>query len=351
MSWRDREYNRSDYKGGSTGQTVFNLFFGSVSLGSLFGIRIRIHATFFWFVAMTLIAGAGRDGLYVMRYRAISMGALFLMVLMHEFGHCFASRSVGGNPQEILMHPLGGLAFADAPRRWGANLVTVIGGPAVNVLICIVAAAVIYFVGGFWPDLNPFHPIPPRTLWATSVTVYAWWIFYMSYYLFLFNMLPVYPFDGAQMLQSVLWWRIGYYPSTMTAYNIGLGAAVLLALFGLVTGMVGVIIIAVLSGFYTYQQRAMLRDTGPHGLTDDVDYSSSLRTEDQPRRRKLSRRSIKRAQKRAAAEQAEQARIDAILDKVSAHGMQSLSWWEKRTLRKATERQRQRDLELSKIRD
>ena len=351
MSWRDREYNRSDYKGGSTGQTVFNLFFGSVSLGSLFGIRIRIHATFFWFVAITLLAGTGRDGLFLLHYRAISMGALFLMVLMHEFGHCFASRAVGGHPQEILMHPLGGLAFADAPHRWGANLVTVVGGPLVNVLICVVAAVVIYLVGGFWPDLNPLHPIPPRTLWATTVTVYAWWVFYTSYYLFLFNLLPVYPFDGAQMLQSVMWWRIGYYRATMTAYNIGLGAAVLLALFGLVTGMVGMILIAIFSGIYTYQQRMLLRDTGPHGLTDDVDYSSSLRMDDQPRRRKLSRRSIKRAQKRAAAEQAEQARIDEILDKVSAHGMQSLTWWEKRTLRKATERQRQRDLELSKMRD
>ena len=125
----------------------------------------------------------------------------------------------------------------------------------------------------------------------------------------------------------------------------------MLALFGLVTGMVGMILIAIFSGIYTYQQRMLLRDTGPHGLTDDVDYSSSLRMDDQPRRRKLSRRSIKRAQKRAAAEQAEQARIDEILDKVSAHGMQSLTWWEKRTLRKATERQRQRDLELSKMRD
>src|SRR4051812_13960659 len=271
MSWRDREYNRSDYKGGATGQAVFNIFFGSVSIGTYFGIRVRIHATFFWFVIMTLIAGAGRDGLYLMRYRIISMAALFVMVLMHEFGHCFASRSVGGNPQEILMHPLGGLAYADAPHRWGANLVTVIGGPAVNVLICIVAAVVIYFVGGFWPDLNPFHPIPPRTLWANSVTIYAWWTFYTSYYLFLFNMLPVYPFDGAQMFQSVLWWRIGYYRATLIAYNIGLGAAVLLALFGLVTGMVGMIVLAVLSGYYTYQQRLMLRDAGPHGFMDDSD--------------------------------------------------------------------------------
>src|SRR5207237_1535343 len=106
MSWRDREDKRSDSKGGSTGQAVFNLFFGSVYIGSLFGIRIRIHATFFWFVAITLLAGSGRDNLYVMRYRAISMAALFLMVLMHEFGHCFASRAVGGDRQVLWIEPL-----------------------------------------------------------------------------------------------------------------------------------------------------------------------------------------------------------------------------------------------------
>jgi hypothetical protein len=50
------------------------------------------------------------------------------------------------------------------------------------------------------------------------------------------------------------------------------------------------------------------------------------------------------AKKRAAAEQHEQAQIDAILAKVKEKGLHSLSWWEKRALKKATERQRQRDL-------
>ena len=35
-----------------------------------------------------------------------------------------------------------------------------------------------------------------------------------------------------------------------------------------------------------------------------------------------------------------------VLAKVSAHGMTSLSFWEKRTLKRATDRQRKRDLEL-----
>ena len=45
----------------------------------------------------------------------------------------------------------------------------------------------------------------------------------------------------------------------------------------------------------------------------------------------------------AERDESEQARIDAILAKVSAHGMHSLTWLEKRTLRKATERQRKSD--------
>jgi len=52
----------------------------------------------------------------------------------------------------------------------------------------------------------------------------------------------------------------------------------------------------------------------------------------------------------AQAEEQEQARIDAILAKVSAHGMHSLTWSEKRALRRATERRR-REMELTQERD
>jgi hypothetical protein len=44
----------------------------------------------------------------------------------------------------------------------------------------------------------------------------------------------------------------------------------------------------------------------------------------------------------------EQAKIDAILAKVSAQGMNSLNWFEKRALRKATERQRMAELSRPK---
>ena len=61
-------------------------------------------------------------------------------------------------------------------------------------------------------------------------------------------------------------------------------------------------------------------------------------------------RNRKRLQKLRRQEASEQREIDAILAKVSAKGMQSLTFWEKRALHKATEHQRQRDAELSKPR-
>ena len=37
--------------------------------------------------------------------------ALFLIVLLHEFGHSLACRSVGGRADQIVLWPLGGVAF------------------------------------------------------------------------------------------------------------------------------------------------------------------------------------------------------------------------------------------------
>ncbi len=104
-------------------------------------------------------------------------------------------------------------------------------------------------------------------------------------------------------------------------------------------------------GFHqSFQMRTTLREMGPGDYLDHggIDFSASLQP-DPPHRHRLSRRMIKKARRHVAQEQAEQGRIDEILAKVSAHGMHSLTWLERRTLRKATARQRERDLELSRM--
>ena len=58
----------------------------------------------------------------------------------------------------------------------------------------------------------------------------------------------------------------------------------------------------------------------------------------------------RRVRQHVDAERNEQENVDRILEKVHQQGMNSLTWGERRILKKATEHQRQRDLEVSRSR-
>jgi hypothetical protein len=172
----------------------------------------------------------------------------------------------------------------------------------------------------------------------------------VSWFLLVFNMLPIFPMDGGQLLQSILWKPMGYYKSMMLTLNIGLVGSALMGMVGIATlGKFGggflLIFIAANCFINCFQNRAIMRAEGPWAYTeeDSGDYSAAYEPLT-PRKTRLGNWKLKRARHRAMKEvnqqRAEQAKIDAILAKVSANGMQSLNWFEKRTLKKATERQR-----------
>src|SRR5688500_9448362 len=137
MAWQDRPYYRD--RSDATGNPLAWLFYGSFHLFTVAGIRVRMHASLALVIGLVLLFGIGGFGDTVaLRVQGVTM--LFAVILLHEFGHCFAARSVGGNADEILMTPLGGLAMAMAPRRPWAQFITVAGGPAVNVGICLICS-------------------------------------------------------------------------------------------------------------------------------------------------------------------------------------------------------------------
>src|SRR5689334_2396465 len=55
-------------------------------------------------------------------WNAIEYCSLFVMVLLHEFGHALACKSVGGRAERIMLWPLGGVAYVQPPPRPGALL-------------------------------------------------------------------------------------------------------------------------------------------------------------------------------------------------------------------------------------
>ena len=105
-----------------------------------------------------------------------------------------------------------------------------------------------------------------------------------------------------------------------------------MAIFGLASGDVLIVFIAVslfMTCFSLYQQ---LKYAGPGEFDDpdEVDYSASIYAK-RPQAA-AQEEELVRPPKAASLEdeRAEQQKIDAILAKVSAHGMNSLTWLEKR---------------------
>lgn len=356
MGWEDRDYYRQQRP--STGSSVLNwILFGSVPLFTAFNIRVRAHAMLIIFMGLILVFGLGFGSTVASRVQFVT--ALFGVVLLHEFGHCFAARWTGGQANEIMMTPLGGLAMTMARRRPWPTFVTVAGGPLVNVVICIVCSILLYIMIGIAP-LTPgqfvgtFSDKLLRNSDLLQVAGYLFFIHAISYGLLIFNLLPVFPMDGGQLLQSILWKPMGYYRSMVLALNIGLVGSVIMMMVGLATfGSLGggLLLFIGLSCLMTcIQTRRAVREAGPWAFSDEdsPDYGDfggggygggvGLLKE-----RKTQDRARKKAERQAESEAEEQKRVDEILAKVSASGMNSLSRSERNYLKKATENQRKRD--------
>jgi Zn-dependent protease len=194
---------------------------GSIRLFQLFGIDVYLHWS--WFL-IAFLRMKYRDPEYgsLTRY-ALEYLTLFLIVLIHEFGHALACRQVGGRANQIVLWPLGGVAYVSPPQRPGAMLWSIAAGPLVNVILFpIFTILLLMSRWSGWIETLPGVYFFIRDIW------------FMNTALLVFNLMPVYPLDGGQILRSLLWFMFGRARSLLIATIIGfVGVAALIALAGL----------------------------------------------------------------------------------------------------------------------
>lgn len=317
------------------------------------GIAVRVHILYVIWLALRLLDGGD------VKLNLIWVSMFFVIVLLHEFGHCFGARAVGGDARNILMWPLGGLAFADAPMRPWPQFVTIAAGPLVNVGFCVASGALLMAATGSVAvvSLNPwdavrFHEMDAR--WQ----VWVGFFYYINFILLCFNLLPIFPLDGGQLFRTILWPFVGLHRATVLAAQLGIAGAVALAALGVAREQWMLIAIAIFGGMTSWQHLRAAR----HGLVAE-EYLSYDSAERFHRRRGLWERlrsGLLRGEPRAPREnpnpggwearQAErlrlEAEVDRILRKVHDEGIHSLSYVERQTLERATRQRRQRDAEL-----
>jgi stage IV sporulation protein FB len=334
----------------------------SVPLFRVFGITVRLHVLFPVVIAALLLRvafprepalpGAFTDAL-------VLTGILFVSVLLHEFGHCFGARLVDGEAREILLWPLGGLASVDIPHRPKAHFITAAAGPLTNLLICAGAAAGFLLLNEFEWRLLPWNPMQPPPAYRTADGLAHWNLtlaamtFWVNWLLFLINVVLVgFPLDGGRLLQSALWPKYGFRQATFTAVITGFVCFLALTMASIYYDSLLPFLLGIFM-YVTCRQQWILLETGGEESVFGYDFSQgytslesassrSRRRRPNPWQRWLHKRAQRRMQREQEQREAEERRMDALLEKVQREGRDALTAEELRFLKRVSDRYRNR---------
>lgn len=191
---------------------------GSIHLFRFAGIDVYLHWSWFLLALYGIQERAENYSSYF--WPVLEYLALFVIVTLHEFGHALACKQVGGRADQIVLWPFGGVAYVAPPPRPAATLWCIAAGPLVNVALLPVLSVFVLLTRWLdWPASFPDADTFFTAVWFINVV------------LLVFNLLPIYPLDGGQIFQSLLWFAFGRARSLMIAAAVGFaGAAGLITL-------------------------------------------------------------------------------------------------------------------------
>ncbi|MHC4876558.1 MAG: site-2 protease family protein [Planctomycetota bacterium] len=335
-----------------------NAVYWSLPLGSWFATRIRV-SVFFPLLVLLLAASQRLGSIEV----GLTFGlVLFISVLLHEFGHVIAARMTGGDGEEILITPFGGLATCNPAPTFSSRFGSVAGGPLVNLSLCMLTLPAILTTSRetLRDCLNPFV-FPSLELTADSVAALVepllLIVFTANWLLLLINLLPVHPLDGGRMLYILLQARMESYVARSVYLRTGLICGWVMVLVGLLLentwlmAIAAVVISLNLSETYQMHFQGETEESFmgydfsqgytslERSLTDDDDEHPS-----QPGllARWKAQREEDRQRRQAEEDRHMEQRLDELLDKLHSQGEAALSSAEKKQLKEISARLRER---------
>lgn len=310
----------------------------------LFGIAVRMHWTLAILLAGQLVQGYAVNQL---RWRAIDMGILLFSILFHEYSHCWMARRRGGHAEEILLWPLGGLAYVGHSGSPNDELKVAGIGPLSSFFLGGLCLGAILATGGRWQwdFVNPFDDWNFKALNETqNLLLHA---FRLNVYLGLFNLcLPAYPLDGGRVLFAFLTIRHGRRRAAELTSLIALPIGATLAIWGVAKSEIYLILIGAWVLIESFQLRWLLRMGELEAHPGFGQGSEFEFLPERPPRRKgwfarwRERRAARREARRLAEDVMLRERVDLVLEKVSREGIGSLTHEERRILEEASRRSR-----------
>jgi len=329
---------------------VQDFYSWGLPVGSLARIRIKVHWILlgFWLYELNdllKVEGIGRPML--LWYWALSIGLVFVGILLHELGHCFAARSVGGSAENILLWPLGGLAFCQAPNLPRSQFIVAAGGPAVTLVIFLLSSVTFLILRSY---------LPPESQGLFFDHVYYLLVRYQMA-LLIFNLIPLYPLDGGRMFHALTWGYFGrqshagaYGRASLITVYVSRACVILGSLYAIYdftkTGRLWMLFLFLWAWSGTEGLRRRVREGEEEDYAFGYDFSrgytslegSGPRVSGDSRTRAggltgwLQRAKQRRAEKRQPSPE-EKKRVDELLEKISREGMMALNKEERQFLK------------------
>lgn len=167
------------------------------------GVPLRIHYLWPFFLILSAFPAFYTSTIVGIFSLVLAGPILFVTVLLHEMGHAAVARHLGGEVSQILIWPLGGLAyisfFGDSNPK--ADALVAIAGPLTHIPQFLVWYSAMYVSNGgvvrlLWPVDWGFN------FWLSLCSA----AMLLQITLFAFNLIPAYPLDGGRLLGALLSW-------------------------------------------------------------------------------------------------------------------------------------------------
>ena len=206
---------------------------GSVQLAKISGIPVRVHWTFaliFVWIYYTIHTSQGIRSTSFFLWQVSIILALFLFVVLHEFGHALTARRFGVKTLDIILSPIGGVARLDRmPPHPSQEFWVAIAGPLVNLTIAILATALYLLLSPTEHlqklELMTRFVINPESNIFTGIFTQADKTFAftigMNLVLALFNLVPAFPLDGGRIFRALLSLKLSRLSATRIAAYTG----------------------------------------------------------------------------------------------------------------------------------
>ncbi len=203
----------------------------NLNLGSVSGIKIIIHWTFFLLIIWVVYNEINQGGTFVsIIYNIVFVLAVFLCVVLHELGHALTAKHYGINTKKITLLPIGGMASLDRiPESPKQELVVTLAGPLVNIVI----ALLLYFIMPVNEYLETLSSASLEAVQILTIQNFLFYLFLVNVALVVFNFIPAFPMDGGRILRALLAMKIDRVKATQIASVIGQIIAVFFLLIGL----------------------------------------------------------------------------------------------------------------------